>query len=47
MSDLNIVSQFQRELDAIKAKIIKMGGLVEASIVGASASLYNRDAELA
>lgn len=47
MSDLHIVSQFQSELDAIKAKIIKMGGLVEASIVGASASLYNRDAELA
>lgn len=47
MSELHIVSAFDRELDAIKAKIMKMGGMVEASIVGAATSLDQRDVELA
>ena len=46
MSELHIVSAFDRELDAIKAKIMKMGGMVEASIVGAATSLDQRDVEL-
>jgi len=47
MSDRHIVSVFQQELDTIKTKIIKMGGLVEEAIVSSSTSLYDRDAELA
>ncbi len=49
MNDLNnhIVSAFDRELEGIQAQIMKMGGLVEASIMEAAASLEARDIELA
>ncbi len=47
MSDRHIVSAFQREIDTIKTKIIKMGGLVEEAIVTSSTSLSDRDTELA
>lgn len=47
MSNPHIVAVFQREIDRIKTKIMKMGGLVEEAIVSSSTSLYNRDAELA
>ncbi len=49
MNDLNnhIVSAFDRELEGIQAQIMKMGGLVEASIMDAAASLETRDIELA
>ncbi|WP_299922285.1 phosphate signaling complex protein PhoU [uncultured Pelagimonas sp.] len=49
MNDLNnhIVSAFDRELEGIQAQIMKMGGLVEASIMEAAASLETRDIELA
>ncbi len=49
MNDLNnhIVSAFDRELEGIQAQIMKMGGLVEASIMEAAASLETRDVELA
>ncbi|MGX9350437.1 phosphate signaling complex protein PhoU [Shimia sp. W99] len=43
----HIVSGFDRDLEAIQAKVMKMGGLVEAAILDASKSLKNRDEELA
>ena len=49
MSDLNkhISSAFDRDLEGIQAKIMKMGGLVEAAILDAAQSLETRDVELA
>ncbi|MBY6089729.1 phosphate signaling complex protein PhoU [Pseudooceanicola sp. 502str34] len=43
----HIASAFDRDLEAIQAKIMKMGGLVEAAILDASQSLEARDEELA
>ncbi|SMC44211.1 phosphate signaling complex protein PhoU [Primorskyibacter flagellatus] len=43
----HIASAFDRDLDSIHAKILKMGGLVEASIVDSSKALESRDQELA
>jgi phosphate transport system protein len=43
----HIVSAFDRDLEAIQALIMKMGGLVEAAILDASKSLEERDEELA
>jgi phosphate transport system protein len=47
MVDQHIASAFDRDLEAIQAKIMKMGGLVEQAILDASTSLENRDTELA
>ncbi len=49
MSDLNqhIVTAYERELEGIQAQIMKMGGLVEASIRDGARSLEARDEELA
>ncbi len=47
MPDQHISSVFDRDLEAIQAQIMKMGGLVEASIKGAARSLATRDEELA
>jgi phosphate transport system protein len=47
MSEEHISSAFDRELDAIQARIMKMGGMVEAAIMDAARSLETRDEELA
>lgn len=47
MPDQHISGAFDRELEAIQARIMKMGGLVEAAITDAARSLENRDVELA
>ncbi len=46
-SEKHIASVFDRDLEAIQAMIMKMGGLVEASILDAAQALETRDAELA
>ena len=43
----HIMSVYDRELDAIQASIMKMGGLVEAAVVNAAKALEERDEELA
>ena len=43
----HIASAFDRDLEAIQGKIMKMGGLVEAAILDAAQSLETRDEELA
>lgn len=47
MSEPHIVSAFDRDLEAIQSTILKMGGLVEAAILGAADALEARDAEAA
>ena len=47
MSEQHISSAFDRDLEAIQARIMKMGGLVEAAIMEAARSLETRDEELA
>lgn len=47
MSDQHIASAFDRDLEAIQALVMKMGGLVEESIVESARSLEDRDEELA
>lgn len=49
MSDLkqHIASAFDRDLEGIQARILKMGGLVEEAILDAAKSLETRDEELA
>ena len=47
MQDQHIVSGFDRDLEAIQAQIMKMGGLVEAAIMEAAHALETRDVELA
>ena len=46
-SDKHIASAFDRDLEAIQAMIMKMGGLVEAAIRDAAQALESRDEELA
>ena len=46
-SDPHIVTSFDRDLEAIQAMIMKMGGLVEAAILDAAQALETRDDELA
>ena len=46
-TEQHIASAFDRDLEAIQAHIMKMGGLVEAAIMGAARSLETRDEELA
>lgn len=47
MAENHISSAFDRDLEAIQAMIMKMGGLVEASIIDAATSLETRDVALA
>jgi phosphate transport system protein len=47
MKEQHIASVFDRDLEAIQAQIMKMGGLVEAAIRDAARSLDTRDEELA
>ena len=47
MQDQHITSAFDRDLEAIQAQIMKMGGLVENAILKASISLETRDEEQA
>ena len=47
MADQHIASAYDRDLEALQALIIKMGGLVEAAIRDGSEALANRDVELA
>ncbi len=46
-TEQHITSVFDRDLEAIQAHIMKMGGLVEAQILDAAKSLDERDEELA
>ncbi len=47
MNEQHIATAFDRDLEAIQAQIMKMGGLVEAAIAEAARSLEARDEELA
>lgn len=47
MSDQHIVSAFDRDLEAIQALVVKMGGMVEEAILNSAKSLETRDIELA
>jgi len=47
MNNRHIASAFDRDLEGVQARIMKMGGLVEAAIMGAAKSLETRDEELA
>ncbi|WIY24698.1 phosphate signaling complex protein PhoU [Parasedimentitalea psychrophila] len=47
MEEQHIASAFDRDLEAIQARIMKMGGLVEAAIVDAARALETSDEELA
>jgi len=47
MHETHIASAFDRDLEAIQAQIMKMGGLVEESIIDAATSLETQDEELA
>ena len=47
MSQQHIASAFDRDLEAIQAQIMKMGGLVEEAISKSATSLDTRDEELA
>jgi phosphate transport system protein len=46
-NEKHIASVFDRDLEAIQAMIMKMGGLVEAAILDAALALETRDDELA
>jgi phosphate transport system protein len=46
-SERHIATVFDRDLEAIQATIMKMGGLVEAAILDAAQALDTRDQELA
>ncbi|RLL72470.1 phosphate signaling complex protein PhoU [Paenirhodobacter hankyongi] len=43
----HIVSSFDRDLEAVQAMVVKMGGLVEAQLLDAAQALETRDDELA
>ncbi|MBI1418083.1 MAG: phosphate signaling complex protein PhoU [Limimaricola sp.] len=47
MNDQHIAAAFDRDLEAIQALLMKMGGLVEAAILDGAQSLETRDLELA
>ncbi|QYK40835.1 MAG: phosphate signaling complex protein PhoU [Paracoccaceae bacterium] len=46
-SDPHILQAFDRDLEAVQAMIMKMGGLVEAAILASAQALETRDEELA
>lgn len=47
MEEQHIASAFDRDLEAMQAQIMKMGGMVEAAIMEAAGALETRDEELA
>ncbi|MEP2715961.1 phosphate signaling complex protein PhoU [Pseudophaeobacter sp.] len=47
MVEQHIASAFDRDLEAIQAQIMKMGGLVEVAIIDSARALETRDEELA
>ena len=47
MQEQHIASAFDRDLEAIQAQIMKMGGMVEAAIIDGAKSLEARDEDLA
>jgi len=47
MNDVHIASAFDRDLEAVQAQIMKMGGMVEHAIMEAATSLEKRDEEMA
>ncbi|MEL7258681.1 MAG: phosphate signaling complex protein PhoU [Pseudomonadota bacterium] len=47
MQEEHISSAFDRDLEAVQAMIMKMGGMVEEAIMNAALSLETRDEELA
>jgi phosphate transport system protein len=47
MNETHISSAYDRDLEAIQAKIVRMGGLVEAAIIESAKSLEARDTEMA
>ncbi|MEM1301435.1 MAG: phosphate signaling complex protein PhoU [Pseudomonadota bacterium] len=47
MNDPHIASAFDRDLESLQASIMKMGGLVEESILEGAEALIKRDVELA
>jgi phosphate transport system protein len=47
MNEHHIASAFDRDLDAVQALIMQMGGLVEAAIANSADALANRDEDLA
>jgi phosphate transport system protein len=47
MTQTHILSAFDRDLEAIQALLMRMGGLVEAAILDAAEALETRDDELA
>lgn len=47
MSERHILSAFDRDLEAIQAMIVKMGGMVETAILDAAQALDTRDEDLA
>ena len=47
MTHTHIASAFDRDLEAIQAHVMRMGGLVEAAILDAAEALETRDSELA
>ncbi|MEM1233102.1 MAG: phosphate signaling complex protein PhoU [Pseudomonadota bacterium] len=47
MQEQHIASAFDRDLEALQANIMKMGGLVEAAILDSAKALAERDVELA
>ncbi|WP_010139571.1 phosphate signaling complex protein PhoU [Oceanicola sp. S124] len=47
MSDQHIASAYDRDLEGVQARIMKMGGLVEQAILDASQALEDRDEEMA
>nr|WP_111405541.1 phosphate signaling complex protein PhoU [Phycocomes zhengii] len=46
-NDKHIASAFDRDLEAVQAHIMKMGGLVEAAILDAARALETRDEDMA
>ncbi|MEE3071869.1 MAG: phosphate signaling complex protein PhoU [Pseudomonadota bacterium] len=47
MQDKHIVSSYDRDLDAVQALIVKMGGLVETAIMDCAKALELRDEQMA
>ncbi len=47
MAQNHILSAFDRDLEAVQAHVMRMGGMVEAALLDAADALDNRDEELA
>lgn len=47
MNELHIMSAFDRDLEAIQALVMRMGGLVETALLDAAEALDTRDEDLA